>query len=107
MLEKEGFLTCDFGMDTRGRLVAGSHNRNEFIVINADEPGRVRTYQDCVFAVFFCHLLIDFSNTHLRIWSILWDFGFDKSLCWFGFGSVCLEHLFFVIWVVLEMSCWL
>lgn len=29
-------------MDTRGRLVAGSHNRNEFILINADEASRVR-----------------------------------------------------------------
>lgn len=28
-------------MATGGRLVAGSHNRNEFIVINADEVGRV------------------------------------------------------------------
>lgn len=30
-----------FGMDTKGRLVAGSHNRNEFVVINADDVGRV------------------------------------------------------------------
>ncbi|KAG2716392.1 hypothetical protein I3760_03G124400 [Carya illinoinensis] len=28
-------------MDTRGRLIAGSHNRNEFILINADENERV------------------------------------------------------------------
>ncbi|KAI9079437.1 hypothetical protein K1719_038626 [Acacia pycnantha] len=28
-------------MDTKGRLVAGSHNRNEFILINADETARV------------------------------------------------------------------
>lgn len=28
-------------MDTGGRLVAGSHNRNEFVLINADEIGRV------------------------------------------------------------------
>ncbi|CAA3025232.1 probable arabinosyltransferase ARAD1 [Olea europaea subsp. europaea] len=27
-------------MDTKGRLVAGSHNRNEFVLINADEIGR-------------------------------------------------------------------
>nr|AGV22108.1 cellulose synthase 6 [Betula luminifera] len=27
-------------MDTRGRLIAGSHNRNELILINADENGR-------------------------------------------------------------------
>lgn len=29
-------------MDTAGRLIAGSHNRNEFILINADETARVR-----------------------------------------------------------------
>lgn len=28
-------------MNTGGRLVAGSHNRNEFVLINADEIGRV------------------------------------------------------------------
>lgn len=28
-------------MDTRGRLVAGSHNRKEFVLINADEVARV------------------------------------------------------------------
>ncbi|KAL6518502.1 Cellulose synthase A catalytic subunit 2 UDP-forming [Orobanche gracilis] len=29
-------------MNTRGRLVAGSHNRNEFVLINADEIGRIK-----------------------------------------------------------------
>ena len=28
-------------MDTKGRLIAGSHNRNEFVLINADEIARV------------------------------------------------------------------
>ncbi|XP_047157956.1 cellulose synthase A catalytic subunit 2 [UDP-forming]-like [Vigna umbellata] len=28
-------------MDTKGRLIAGSHNRNEFVLINADESARV------------------------------------------------------------------
>ncbi|XP_039003236.1 cellulose synthase A catalytic subunit 6 [UDP-forming]-like isoform X2 [Hibiscus syriacus] len=28
-------------MDTKGRLIAGSHNRNEFVLINADEVARV------------------------------------------------------------------
>ncbi|PNX67496.1 cellulose synthase A9, partial [Trifolium pratense] len=27
-------------MDTNGRLVAGSHNRNEFVLINADDTAR-------------------------------------------------------------------
>ncbi|KAK9272441.1 hypothetical protein L1049_002814 [Liquidambar formosana] len=33
-------------MDTAGRLVAGSHNRNEFVVINADETGRIKSVQE-------------------------------------------------------------
>ncbi|KAL3641107.1 Cellulose synthase A catalytic subunit 6 [UDP-forming] [Castilleja foliolosa] len=33
-------------MDTKGRLVAGSHNRNEFILINADEIGRVTSVKE-------------------------------------------------------------
>lgn len=28
-------------MDTKGRLIAGSHNRNELFLINADETARV------------------------------------------------------------------
>lgn len=31
-------------MDTKGRLIAGSHNRNEFILINADEIARVSPF---------------------------------------------------------------
>lgn len=30
-------------METKGRLIAGSHNRNEFVLINADEIARVST----------------------------------------------------------------
>ncbi|XP_024028310.1 cellulose synthase A catalytic subunit 2 [UDP-forming] [Morus notabilis] len=33
-------------MDTKGRLVAGSHNRNEFVVINADEVSRVTSVKE-------------------------------------------------------------
>ncbi|XP_062148403.1 cellulose synthase A catalytic subunit 6 [UDP-forming] [Alnus glutinosa] len=33
-------------MDTRGRLIAGSHNRNEFILINADENGRIKSVKE-------------------------------------------------------------
>ncbi|XP_040997086.1 cellulose synthase A catalytic subunit 2 [UDP-forming]-like [Juglans microcarpa x Juglans regia] len=32
-------------MDTKGRLVAGSHNRNEFVLINADEVARVTSVE--------------------------------------------------------------
>ncbi|GFY85642.1 cellulose synthase A2 [Actinidia rufa] len=33
-------------MDLKGRLVAGSHNRNEFVLINADEIGRVTSVKE-------------------------------------------------------------
>lgn len=39
-------------MDTRGRLVAGSHNRNEFVLINADEVARVRGFKNTPFFLF-------------------------------------------------------
>ncbi|KAK4256759.1 hypothetical protein QN277_006443 [Acacia crassicarpa] len=33
-------------MHTGGRLIAGSHNRNEFVLINADENGRTKSVQE-------------------------------------------------------------
>ncbi|XP_052195807.1 cellulose synthase A catalytic subunit 5 [UDP-forming]-like [Diospyros lotus] len=33
-------------MATGGRLVAGSHNRNEFVLINADEIGRIKSVRE-------------------------------------------------------------
>ncbi|KAE9610252.1 putative hexosyltransferase chromatin regulator PHD family [Lupinus albus] len=33
-------------MNTGGRLVAGSHNRNEFVLINADENARIKSVQE-------------------------------------------------------------
>ncbi|XP_047969549.1 cellulose synthase A catalytic subunit 5 [UDP-forming]-like isoform X2 [Salvia hispanica] len=33
-------------MNTGGRLVAGSHNRNEFVLINADEIGRIKAVHE-------------------------------------------------------------
>lgn len=33
-------------MDTGGRLIAGSHIRNEFVLIKADEFGRVSVYKN-------------------------------------------------------------
>lgn len=40
---REGYLLQAGGaaVAAGGRLVAGSHNRNEFVVINADDLGRV------------------------------------------------------------------
>lgn len=35
-------------MNTGGRLIAGSHNRNEFVLINADETARVRFLNFCL-----------------------------------------------------------
>ncbi|GAB2279054.1 Cellulose synthase A catalytic subunit 6 [UDP-forming] [Dionaea muscipula] len=33
-------------MEIKGRLVAGSHNRNEFVLINADDIGRVTSVKE-------------------------------------------------------------
>ncbi|CAN1309850.1 Cellulose synthase A catalytic subunit 6 [UDP-forming] [Linum perenne] len=33
-------------MNTGGRLIAGSHNRNEFVLINADENARIRSVRE-------------------------------------------------------------
>ncbi|CAH2075954.1 unnamed protein product, partial [Thlaspi arvense] len=33
-------------MNTGGRLIAGSHNRNEFVLINADENAKIRSVQE-------------------------------------------------------------
>ncbi|XP_027079083.1 cellulose synthase A catalytic subunit 5 [UDP-forming]-like [Coffea eugenioides] len=33
-------------MDTGGRLIAGSHNRNEFVLINADDIGKIKSVQE-------------------------------------------------------------
>ncbi|KAA8537922.1 hypothetical protein F0562_027498 [Nyssa sinensis] len=44
-------------MNTKGRLVAGSHNRNEFVLINADEIGRVTSVKD--FSGQICHICGD------------------------------------------------
>ncbi|XP_044469874.1 cellulose synthase A catalytic subunit 2 [UDP-forming]-like [Mangifera indica] len=33
-------------MDTRGRLIAGSHNRNEFVLINADENAKIKSVKE-------------------------------------------------------------
>jgi len=43
-------------MDTKGRLIAGSHNRNEFVLINADEVGRVSAIK----ILSFCSFLAPF-----------------------------------------------
>ncbi|KAL8110426.1 hypothetical protein AgCh_026226 [Apium graveolens] len=44
-------------MDTKGRLIAGSHNRNEFVLINADEVGRVTSVKEL--SGHFCQICGD------------------------------------------------
>ncbi|CAI0555200.1 unnamed protein product [Linum tenue] len=44
-------------MNTGGRLIAGSHNRNEFVLINADETARIRSVQELSGQV--CHICGD------------------------------------------------
>lgn len=42
-------------MDTKGRLIAGSHNRNEFVLINADEVARV---SPALWVLCYCYLCL-------------------------------------------------
>ncbi|PWA78914.1 cellulose synthase [Artemisia annua] len=42
----KGCVCCIGLMDTHGRLIAGSHNRNEFVLINADEIGKVTSVKE-------------------------------------------------------------
>ncbi|XP_034915572.1 cellulose synthase A catalytic subunit 2 [UDP-forming] isoform X1 [Populus alba] len=44
-------------MNTGGRLIAGSHNRNEFVLINADENARIKSVQELSGQV--CHICGD------------------------------------------------
>ena len=56
-------------MNTGGRLIAGSHNRNEFVLINADENARVSN-PFARFADFWSGLVVFFfiiSNLYLVI----------------------------------------
>lgn len=52
-VSKDWELKSECVMDTKGRLIAGSHNRNEFILINADEVARVSPLKNLSFSFFF------------------------------------------------------
>lgn len=58
-------------MHTGGRLVAGSHNRNEFVLINADENGRV-------ISVYVC-----FHSFHINCIGFLGLYGTCIFVCFF------------------------
>ena len=63
-------------MNTGGRLIAGSHNRNEFVLINADENARVR------YEISQLHLSFDlgFSVPVRKSFPFLFSgSGFDRS----------------------------
>lgn len=49
----KAFFCVYDSMDTGGRLIAGSHNKNEFILINADEISRVGTQKASSFWLSF------------------------------------------------------
>lgn len=53
-------------MDTKGRLIAGSHNRNEFVLINADEVARVSPFVHA-----FLIASINFSEENCAIFAFL------------------------------------
>lgn len=65
-------------MNTGGRLVAGSHNRNEFVLINADESARVS------------------KRSHLYFNKLSLDLGFSVSV---------LKSLPFSLFLDLGLTC--
>lgn len=60
-------------MNTGGRLIAGSHNRNEFVLINADENGRVRGSKNP--HILILNFFLGFEQVHLLI-LLISDLGF-------------------------------
>lgn len=83
-------------MNTGGRLIAGSHNRNEFVLINADENARVRFTHCFQFAVNFdmgFYFSVQKSLTFLLFF--LLDLGFtgDNQLRFRGF-SISIKILY-------------
>lgn len=63
---------CFIGlMDTHGRLIAGSHNRNEFVLINADEIGKVSCALKCYVHLHCICLFIHFVFLGLYLCSCL------------------------------------
>lgn len=57
-------------MNTGGRLVAGSHNRNEFILINADEIGRVSVCINPQYRFSFHLCCLFFRLKCLSLWNL-------------------------------------
>ena len=62
-------------MNTGGRLIAGSHNRNEFVLINADESARVRDL-----SVFFFLSFLGSSVSVRKYFPFLFPFLLDLGL---------------------------
>lgn len=74
-------------MHTGGRLVAGSHNRNEFVLINADENGRVTSLS-----------LLNFIGFLGLLCPSKFVFYFSSDL--FFYAKKCPSLLFFALSVV-------
>lgn len=68
-------------MNTGGRLVAGSHNRNEFVLINADEIGRVSIWINPCFGLY-----LTFVDAH----SLFSDSGMISSYLSVSHCGICL-----------------
>ena len=74
-------------MNTGGRLIAGSHNRNEFVLINADESARVRDLSVFFFCLFWVNTLCFFFFSFLGSHTLFFFFvssgsGFDQLALW-------------------------
>lgn len=82
-------------MDTRGRVIAGSHNRNELHIINADEIGRV-----------VHELRVTKKKRHSMIWTMNSNMVIQETLatslsrCWhLAYAHVILGLLLPLKWI--------
>lgn len=84
-------------MDTRGRLIAGSHNRNEFVLINADEIARVKDLKKTPFPFssflfLFCETPILLIRCHGTVYKLEFSDVRDVGtwgMHFFGFWFCC------------------
>ena len=90
-------------MHTGGRLVAGSHNRNEFVLINADENARVSSH----FSSFLSHCNSSLILGLLAISIIGFSALFLENLCVFS-SDIWLYtqiiHTFLFIFIFLPVG---
>lgn len=81
-------------MNTGGRLIAGSHNRNEFVLINADESARVSfTLKTETFVFFVLSVPIGCKVSSLFRVKVVPFCPFGSGFCIYSLKSIRVFHL--------------